>query len=144
MTNKFYLDFHKLLKKIDHIGIAIKSVEEIKKLYKDIFQIDPVFDEEVTDQKVRVIGIKIGESNLEYLEPTSQDSPIAKFINKRGEGLHHIAISVSNLKKILKLMKEKNIRVIDEEPRMGAEGKQIAFIHPKSMNGILVELIEEQ
>ena len=132
------------MKKIDHIGIAIKSVEEAKKLYKDIFQIYPVFDEEVTDQKVRAIGIKIGESNLEYLEPTSQDSPIAKFINKRGEGLHHIAISVSNLKKILKLMKEKNIRLIDEEPRMGAEGKQIAFIHPKSMNGILVELIEEQ
>ena len=132
------------MKKVDHIGIAIKSVEETKKLYKDIFQIYPVFDEEVTDQKVRAIGIKIGESNLEYLEPTSQDSPIAKFINKRGEGLHHIAISVSNLKKILKLMKEKNIRLIDEEPRMGAEGKQIAFIHPKSMNGILVELIEEQ
>jgi methylmalonyl-CoA epimerase len=134
----------KVLKKIDHIGIAVKSIAEAKELYKDIFQIEPAFEEEVQDQKVKVLGIRISESNLEYLEPTTPDSPIAKFLEKRGEGLHHIAISVSNLPEVLKMMIARNIRLIDENPRIGAEGKQIAFVHPQSMNGILLELIEEK
>jgi methylmalonyl-CoA/ethylmalonyl-CoA epimerase len=132
-----------MIKKIDHIGIAVKSLEEVKKLYKRIFDIDPYFEEIVEDQKVKVAGLKIGDTNLEFLEATSADSPIVKFIEKRGEGLHHIAFSVNNINQLIENMKENDIELIDPEPRVGAEGKLIAFIHPKSMNGILVELSQE-
>lgn len=132
-----------MIRKIDHIGIAVNSLEEVKQLYKAIFDIDPHFEETVTDQEVRVVGIKVGESNLEFLEATSPDSPIAKFIAKRGEGLHHIALSVDNINQVLERMRENGLELIDETARIGAEGKRIAFVHPKSMNGILVELSEE-
>jgi methylmalonyl-CoA/ethylmalonyl-CoA epimerase len=132
-----------MLEKIDHIGIAVKSIEQVKTLYNDIFDIKPHFEEVVEDQKVKVIGIRVGESNLEFLEPTSTDSPIAKFLQKRGEGLHHVSIKVTNINEILLKMKSKGVKLIDEKPRIGAEGKLIAFIHPKSMNGILVELSQE-
>lgn len=133
-----------LLKKIEHIGIAVKSVNDTKQLFKKLFGIEPEFEEIVQDQLVRVLGIKIGETNLEYLEPTSEDSPIAKFLEKRGEGLHHIAISVSNIHEMLNKMKKAGVQLIDEEPRTGAGGKLIAFVHPKSMNGILVEFSQVQ
>jgi len=132
-----------MLEKIDHIGIAVKSVEQVKSLYNDIFDVKPHFEEIVEDQKVKAIGIRVGESNLEFLEPTSADSPIAKFLHKRGEGLHHISIQVANIYDTLRKMKSSGIRLIDETPRIGAEGKLIAFIHPKSMNGILIELSQE-
>jgi methylmalonyl-CoA/ethylmalonyl-CoA epimerase len=132
-----------MIRKIDHIGIAVNSLEEVKRLYKAIFDIDPRFEETVADQKVKVAGIKIGESNLEFLEATSPDSPIAKFIEKRGEGLHHIALSVNDIDQVLERMQENGVELIDQEAKPGAEGKRIAFVHPKSMNGILVELSEE-
>ncbi len=132
-----------MIKKIDHIGIAVNSLQEVKQLYKTIFNVDPHFEETVADQKVNVVGIKVGESNLEFLEATSPGSPIAKFIEKRGEGLHHIALSVDDIELVLENMRKNGLDLIDEKARIGAEGKRIAFVHPKSMNGILVELSEE-
>ena len=132
-----------MIRKIDHIGIAIKSLEEVKKLYKTIFDIDPHFEEIIEDQKVKVAGLKIGDTNLEFLEATSLDSPITKFILKRGEGLHHIALSVDNIDQVLEKMHKNGLELIDQKARVGAEGKRIAFVHPKSMNGILVELSQE-
>ena len=132
-----------MLKKIDHIGVAVKSVDEIKKMYKLLFNLDPEFEETVEDQKVQVVGFKIGESNIEFLEPTAEDSPIAKYLSEKGEGLHHIALAVTDIVATLQNMKTNGLRLIDEEPRIGAEGKKIAFVHPKSFNGILLELSQE-
>lgn len=132
-----------MIKKIDHIGIAVKSLEQVKQLYKAVFNLEPHFEETVPDQKVRAAGIRIGESNLEFLEATSPDSPVAKFIEKRGEGMHHICLAVENIEQVLENMRQNGLELIDEKPRIGAEGKRIAFVHPRSMNGILVELSEE-
>lgn len=133
-----------MLKKIDHVGVAVKSVDEVKKLYKEIFGLEPAFEEVVEEQKVRAVGFRIGESKIEFLEATSADSPIARSLEKRGEGLHHIALSVTDIARVLRDMKERGLRLIDEEPKTGAEGKKIAFVHPKSMNGILLELSQEK
>jgi len=132
-----------MIRKIDHIGIAVNSIEAVKRLYKAIFDVDPHFEETIADQKVKVAGIRIGESNLEFLEATSADSPVARFIEKRGEGLHHIALSVKDIDQVLERMRRHGLELIDHEAKTGAEGKRIAFVHPKSMNGILVELSEE-
>jgi methylmalonyl-CoA epimerase len=132
-----------MLEKIDHVGVAVKSVDEVKKLFKEVFNLEPAFEEIVEEQKVRAIGFKVGESKIEFLEPTEVDSPIAKFVNKRGEGLHHIALSVYDIGDVLQNMKERGLQLIDEEPKIGAEGKKIAFVHPKSINGILLELSQE-
>ena len=98
--------------------------------------------EEVTDQNVKIMGYTVGESKIEYFEPTSSDSPIAKFLEKRGNGLHHIAFQVKNLDQKLEELKTANFILIDEKPRTGASGKKIAFLHPKEFNGILIELCE--
>lgn len=132
-----------MLEKIDHVGVAVNSVEEVKKLYKEIFGLEPDFDEVIEEQKVRAVGFKIGGSSIEFLEPTSDESPIARFLEKKGEGLHHIALAVDDIVSVLRNMKAKGLRLIDEEPRIGAEGKKIAFVHPKSVNGILLELSQE-
>ena len=131
-----------MLKKIDHIGIAVQDLQEIKKTLSDAFEILPEFEEEVSDQKVKVIGYQIGESIVEYLQPTSPDSPIARFLDKKGTGIHHIAYRVDNLAVTLQKLQDKGFQLIDTLPRLGAEGKNIAFIHPKSTNGILIELCE--
>lgn len=132
-----------MLNKIDHVGVAVHSTEEVKKLYKALFNLEPEFEETVESQKVHVVGFKMGESNIEYLEPTADDSPIAKYLSKKGEGLHHIALGVSDILQILANMKSQGITLIDEAPKIGAEGKKIAFVHPKSFNGILLELSQE-
>lgn len=132
-----------MLKKIDHIGVAVHSVEEIKKTYKLLFNLEPEFEETVAEQKVHVVGFKIGESNIEFLEPTADDSPIAKYLAKKGEGLHHIALGVTDILTVLQTMKSNGLQLIDQEPKIGAEGKKIAFVHPKSFNGILLELSQE-
>lgn len=129
-----------MLKKIDHIGVAVKSVESVKVLFQAIFNLQPVYEEIVADQKVKVVGFRIGESTFEFMEPTDPDSPVAKFLRKRGEGLHHVAISADNLTEVIAKMRDNGIRLIDEEPRIGAEGKHIAFVHPASFYGILLEL----
>ena len=133
-----------MLEKIDHIGVATRDLAKTIAMYKDVFELTPVFEEEVTEQKVKVAGFKVGESTIEFLEPTSGNSPIAKFLENKGEGLHHMAIKVNNVEEMLAKLKEKDVRLIDETPRIGAEGKLIAFVHPKSMNGILLELCQEK
>lgn len=132
-----------MLKKIDHIGVAVQSLEQVKSLFAALFGLEPDFEETVEEQKVRAAGFRIGESKIEFLEPTSPESPIAKFLEKRGEGLHHVALSVEDIVAVLGKMKAQGLRLIDEAPRTGAEGKKIAFVHPKSISGILLELSQE-
>lgn len=131
-----------MLKKIDHIGIAVPNLNDIKENLSIAFELRPEFEEEIADQKVKVVGYQVGDSTIEYLQPTSGDSPIAKYLDKKGTGIHHIAYRVDNLSETLKLLKSKGFQLIDEIPRLGVEGKKIAFVHPKSTNGVLIELCE--
>ena len=128
--------------RIDHIGIAVRDLEEAAKIYRDFLQLKVTGIEEVPDQKVKVAFIPIGDSEVELLEPTTEDSPVAKFIEKRGEGIHHIAFRVKNLEEALAQAQAAGIRLIDESPRPGAGGARIAFLHPKSSNRVLLELSE--
>jgi methylmalonyl-CoA epimerase len=132
-----------MFNKIDHLGIAVYSVETVKQFFQNIFNLSPIFEEKIEDQRVKVVGFRVGETNLEFLEPTNQDSPIAKYLEKRGEGIHHISMEVNNITSAMETLKSKDIKLIDESPRIGAESKKIAFIHPKSIFGILLELSEE-
>ncbi|MFX1521512.1 MAG: methylmalonyl-CoA epimerase, partial [Promethearchaeota archaeon] len=125
--------------KIDHIGIAVKDLKETMKLYEDL-GLNVKTTETVEEQMVNIAFIPCGEANLELLESTDPDGPIAKFIEKRGEGIHHISIRVTNLEALLNKLKEKGIKLIDEAPRKGAHTSKIAFIHPKAMRGVLLEL----
>jgi methylmalonyl-CoA/ethylmalonyl-CoA epimerase len=127
---------------IEHIGIAVKNLEESIKFYENVFGLKCYSIEEVKDQKVRTAFFKIGQTKIELLESTEPDGPIAKFIEKKGEGIHHIAYVVNNLVEALKEAESKGIQLIDKEPRKGAENYQIAFLHPKSTNGVLIELCE--
>lgn len=131
-------------KKIDHIGIAVKNLDETLKFYQDILGLECAGTEIVEEQKVKVAFLPIGDSEVELLESTEEDGPIAKFIEKKGEGIQHIAYRVDNIEKAIEEMKEKGIRMIDEKPRYGAGGAKIAFCHPKSTGGVLVELSERE
>jgi methylmalonyl-CoA/ethylmalonyl-CoA epimerase len=131
-----------MLEDIDHIGIAVSDLDKVIKTFEDGFGLEPNFCEEVADQKVRIAGYHIGDSLIEYLEPTTTDSSIARFLEKRNNSIHHIAFRVKNLEQSLKTLKKKRFQLIDEEPRIGVDGKRIAFIHPASCNGILIELCE--
>lgn len=128
--------------KIDHLGIAVHSLEDAVPMYTDGLALDLHEIEEVPDQMVRTAIFEVGESRLELLEPTSPDSPIAKFLEKRGEGIHHLALGVENVARALDHLKAKGYRLIDEAPRPGAGGARIAFVHPKSTHGVLLELCE--
>ena len=130
------------VEKIDHIGIAVESIENSLRFYKDLLGLEYEGSEEVAEQKVRIAFLKIGESKIELVEPTSDDSPIAKFLEKRGSGIHHIAIRVDNIEAALALHLEAGARLIDEKPRIGAHNMRIAFIHPKASGGVLFELCE--
>ena len=127
---------------IEHIGIAVKSLEEAIKYYEGVLGLKCYALEDVKDQKVKTAFFKIGDTKIELLESTEPDGPIGKFIEKRGEGIHHIAFAANNLKESLNELKEKNISLIDETSRKGAEGLNIAFLHPKSTFGVLTELCE--
>jgi methylmalonyl-CoA/ethylmalonyl-CoA epimerase len=129
---------------IEHIGIAVKNLDESIKYYEDIFGLKCYKIEEVKDQKVKTAFLKIGETKIELLESTDPQGPIGSFIEKRGEGIHHIAFAVNDLQKNLNNLKEKNVRLIDESPRKGAEGLDIAFLHPKSTYGVLTELCDKR
>jgi methylmalonyl-CoA/ethylmalonyl-CoA epimerase len=130
-----------LIRKIDHVGVAVKSLEEAVKTYEALgFRVEEI--EEVAEQKVRVAMLPAGESRIELLEATSEDSAIAKFISSRGEGIHHIAVNVENIEEALNKAKEAGLRLIDEKPRVGAGGKKVAFVHPKSTHGVLLEFVE--
>ncbi|MBY8998179.1 MAG: methylmalonyl-CoA epimerase [Candidatus Thorarchaeota archaeon] len=131
------------VEKIDHIGIAVESIEKWLGFYTDVLGLDYTGSEEIEEQKVRVAFLKIGESQIELLEPTSDDSPIAKFIEKRGSGIHHIAVKVDDIDAALARHHEAGAHLIDKEPRTGAHNMRIAFIHPKTSGGVLLELCEE-
>ncbi len=130
--------------KINHLGIATKGIDEALKFWRDALGLENVHTETVEDQKVRVAMLPIGETRIELLEATSEDSPIAKFLEKRGGGIHHIAVEVENIEDALVKLKKEGARLIDENPRVGAEGCLIAFVHPSSSNGVLLELIQKQ
>jgi len=132
-----------VLNKIDHIGVAVKSLVETGKFYKLLAGVEVSEPELIADQKLKASFVEIGESKIELLESTEPDSTIAKFIEKRGEGIQHIAFYVDDLEGKLQYLKEKGVRLIDEQPRKGAGGKKIAFIHPKSSYGTLIELCEK-
>ncbi len=127
---------------IEHIGIAVKSIEEQLPYYEQILGLKCYNIETVEDQKVKTAFFKVGQTKIELLEPTSEDSTIAKFIEKRGEGVHHIAYATKSITEALKIAEEKGVRLIDKEPRNGAEGLSIAFLHPKSTGSVLTELCE--
>ena len=130
------------ISQIEHIGIAVKNLEESISLYEKVFGLKCYNIEEIKDQKVRTAFFKIGQTKIELLESTEPNGPIGKFIEKKGEGIHHIAFATNDLQKSLNDLKEKGIKLIDERPRAGAEGLNIAFLHPKSTNGVLIELCE--
>lgn len=130
------------IRKISHIGIAVKSLEQQKPFYRNVLGLQLVGEEEVEDQRVRVAMFAVGEVRIELLEPTSEESPIARYIEKRGEGIHHIAYEVSDIDESLGELKTREIRLIDEEARDGAEGARIAFLHPKATFGVLTELCQ--
>jgi len=131
------------VEKIDHIGIAVDSIEKWLGFYKDILGLEYTGSEEIAEQKVRVAFLTIGESQIELLEPTSDDSPIAKFIETRGGGIHHIAVKVDDIDEALARHHEAGARLIDSEARIGAHNMRIAFIHPKASGGVLLELCQE-
>lgn len=129
---------------IEHIGIAVKDLKQAIKYYEEILGLKCYAIEEVKDQKVRTAFFKIGQTKIELLESTDPEGPVARFIEKRGEGIHHIAFAAENMTSALSELKNKGIKLIDETPRKGAEGLDIVFIHPKSAYGVLTELCENQ
>ena len=130
--------------KINHLGIATKGIDEALKFWEDALGLENVHTEVVEDQKVRVAMLPIGESRIELLEPTAEDSPIAKFLEKRGGGIHHIAVEVDDIEVALAKLKREGMRLIDETARIGAEGCLVAFVHPSSANGVLLELVQSE
>lgn len=130
------------LLKIDHLGIAVNSMEEGKNFWTDVLGLKFAGTETVEEQKVTTGFFPVGESEVELLESTSPDGPVAKYIEKRGQGIQHVAFCVENIEEALEELKAKGIRLIDEKPRKGAGGKKIAFLHPKATSGVLVELCE--
>ena len=129
--------------KINHLGIATSGIDEALKFWSGALGLENVHTETVEDQKVRVAMLPIGETNIELLEPTTADSPISKFLEKRGGGIHHIAVEVEDIEKSLAKLKSEGMRLIDEKPRVGAGGCLVAFVHPASANGVLLELVQE-
>ncbi len=128
--------------KVDHVGIAVNSIDIGKNFWSDILGLPFEGDETVAEQKVKTAFFPVGESEVELLESTSPDGPISKYIEKKGEGIQHVAFRVDDIDSALAELKQKGIRLIDEKPRKGAGGAKIAFLHPKSTNGVLVELCE--
>lgn len=133
-----------MVSKVDHIGVAVSNLEESVQFYEEILGLKLQGIETVEEQKVKVAFLPVGDTEIELLEATAPDSPIAIFIEKKGQGVQHIAFRVENIEKALEEMKEKGIRLIDEKPRYGAGGARIAFLHPKSTNGVLIELCERK
>jgi len=132
-----------MIEKISHIGIAVKSMEEALSVFRDGIGLEVISTDEVETQKVRVAFLPVGETRFELLEPTADDSPIAKYLESRGEGIHHIALKVTNIEESLAQLKEKGVRLVNEEPVPGAHGTRIAFLHPKGTRGVMLELVEE-
>lgn len=131
-----------MLNKISHLGIAVKDLDAVLSFYADSLGLECTGQEEVPSQKVKVAFLPLGQTNIELLESTEPDGPIAKFIENRGEGIHHIAIEVDDIEQALAELKARGVRLIDEVPRVGAHDAKIAFIHPKASHGVLIELCQ--
>jgi methylmalonyl-CoA epimerase len=127
--------------KIDHLGIVVRDIQEALQVYETALGLPLKGTVEVPDQKVSVAFLPIGESNIELVQPLTDDTGIAKYLEKRGEGIHHICIEVDDIEAVLARLKTYKVRLIDEEPRQGAHGR-VAFVHPKAMHGVLIELVE--
>ena len=130
-----------MIVKIDHIGIAVNNLEDAVKPYIDVFGLKVGEIETLEEHKVRIAMIPVGESRIEFLQPTDSEGPIAKFIEERGEGIHHLALEVSDIQGMLKMLKEKGVPLINTEPIIGAGGARIAFLHPNETK-VLIELVE--
>lgn len=128
--------------KIEHIGIATRALDDALGFWRDALGLEVVHTEIVEEQKVRVAMLPVGEPRIELLEPTADDSPVAKFLEKRGAGIHHIAVRVDDIRAALARLKESGARLIDEAPRVGANNCLVAFVHPSSAGGVLLELVE--
>ena len=128
---------------LDHIGIAVAELDESLAFFRDALDLEVTAVEEVASQRVRAHFVSVGSTALEILEATADDSPIARFVSRRGPGLHHITLRVDDLNAALAELKQRGVRLIDEAPRLGAEGARVAFIHPSSAHGVLVELKEQ-
>ena len=129
--------------KVDHIGIAVNNIEEAKKLY-EMLGMEVTEIEEVAEQKVKVAFMPVGDSEVELLESTDPEGPVAKFIEKKGQGIQHIAFRVDDIEAALEELKANGVKLIDEKPRYGAGGARIAFLHPKGTNGVLIEISERK
>jgi methylmalonyl-CoA/ethylmalonyl-CoA epimerase len=130
--------------KIDHIGIATRSIEEGLALWQDALGLKPDLTEEVTEQGVRVCMLPVGDTHIELLEPLGPETSVGKFLAKRGPGMHHVAIEVKDIRGSLEELKNRGARLVDETPRIGAGGCLVAFVHPSSTNGVLLELVQHQ
>jgi len=127
---------------VDHVGVAVKNLEEAINVYRDVLGFKLLGVHVLEDRKVRIAFLSTGgETQIELLEPLGGDSPVAKFLENRGEGIHHIAVKVDDIKGVLEDFKKRGVVLVDEKPRAGAEGRKIAFIHPKSTKGVLLELV---
>ncbi len=129
--------------RIDHVGIAVKSLDDALGVFRKLTGAEPASVEEVADQKVRVAMFQVGESRIELLEATAPDSPIARFLEKGGRGVHHLTLTVPDLEQTLAALEHDGFKLIDRQPRVGAGGEKIAFVHPSSTAGVLIELVEE-
>ncbi len=129
-----------MVKRIDHIAIAVHDINEAAKFYTNILKLDLSGVEVVTEQKTKVGFFKIGESNIELVQPTSEDSPLVKFLETKGPGIHHICLEVDDIERDVEELMKRGARMIDEKPRAGAHNTKVAFIHPKSSGGVLIEL----
>ena len=132
-----------MYKRLTHIGIAVKNLDNSSLVFSKLFGMNLDHKEEVAEQKVKAMFFKIGEGGVELLEPTNPDSTIAKYIEKRGEGVHHLSFEVDDIDAEIARLKKEGFQMIDEKPRVGADGFKIAFLHPKSTNGVLVEISQK-
>ncbi len=133
-----------MYRRLTHIGIAVKSIAASGSLFSKLFNKAEDHLEEVKDQKVRAMFFRVGESGIELLEPTSSESPIAKFIEKRGEGVHHLSFEVDDIEQEIARLRSEGFQMIDQQPRPGADGYRIAFLHPKSTNGVMIEISQKK
>ncbi|MBI1806554.1 MAG: methylmalonyl-CoA epimerase [Ignavibacteria bacterium] len=132
-----------MFRKVSHVGVAVKNLPDSIELFSKLFKINSVETEEVPDQKVRLSFFHVGDTSIELTEATAPDSPIARFIEKRGEGVHHLSFEVDDIRAEIKRLKDEGFQLIDEHPRLGAGGYWVAFIHPRSTNGVLVEISQK-
>jgi len=132
-----------MIRKIQHIGIAVRSLQEAIPFYRDVLGLEHVGNEEVAEQKIRAAVFRVGESTIEVIESTAPDGPVGKFLEKNGEGIHHLCFEVEDAAAALAHAKDRGIRLIDETPRVGVHGMRIGFLHPRSTFGVLTEFAQE-